>query len=214
MKKFHKRVLVLVIIGIVVGGIYLVEPFGLNLAGFYWEVEIGESYVFEVEALIENPYNILEEEDIYPASFNGTTINVTVGNLPQLSSVFTRSQFTNDVIRSMKVNWTVSNLSAYAYSTWTLSKLIDAISGCILPCGAWWLIDFLYPNTLTLGNTRQGRLSILHGSYFEMGYTWGGYDDILEWVGNVSLTTGVPSYIEWSYSHNTVDTRVTLTLVE
>ena len=218
MKKSSKIVLILAAIGIIVGvtvGSYIVDPFGLNLAGFYWEVEIGDSYLYLVEALIEDPYSMVHEEDIFSASFNGTTINVTVSNLPSLSDVFTRSQFTYDVIQSIKVDWKVSNSTAYIGSTSILTDLISAFSECILPCGAWSLLDQLYPDTLaTPSLTYFARLSILYGDTFQTGYRQIGYDDTLEYLGNVSLTTGVPSSIEWSYRHNTQATNVTLTLIE
>ncbi len=210
MKRLHKSILAVIIIGFIIGGIFIIEPFGLTLAGFYWNVDIGESYQYTVEVEGDENYgSYWFEDDILP--FNGTTLNVTVSYLPTLGNVFTKSQFTNNIINSVKVNVTFSN--GTALTVWGNETLIPAISGCILPCGAWTTIDFLYPDTLAgLGLT--SRATILHEDYFEIAYQRLGMDDNRGWRGHVSLTTGVPSSIVWHYSHMYSTIYVRMTLVE
>jgi len=202
------------LIGIVaVGVIIVLLPVPMNLNDLSWDVEVGNTFQYNARAGGYSYLGSINSGHVVP--LNGTSITVTVVNLPSFEAIYDAASFASEVIYMNKVNCSFTN--GTALDQWQNTTLCEMISGCIFPVGDWSTMDTLFPDD-TPGFTPNGEflVTILYDDWFVIEYGWWGtFDGGGHWTGNVSLSTGVPSSILWSYFHG-VDTLlyIELTLAE
>ncbi len=191
--------------------VFLSGPYYVN--NFSWGVDIDDTFQFDVRAWGEAYLGGIHYSNVIP--LNGTSITVTVVNLPAFNLIHNPATFRSEVIFKNKVDCYFTNGTAlYEWANITLSEII---SGCILPIGAWLTLDTLFPDDPP-GYTPNGEYltTQLYDDWFIIKYGWWGFvDSGGSWTGNISLSTGVPSSILWTYYHGPgIPLYIELTLVE
>ena len=142
----------------------------------------------------------------------GTYIAVDLSILiPSLDAVYDAASFASEVIYVNKVSCSFTN--GTEPDEWTNATLCDMISGCILPIGDWLALGKLFPdNSPSFTPNAKFIVTTFNDELFTIEYDWwGSIDDGGGWSGSVSLNTGVPDSIIWTYSHG-VDTLLLIVL--
>jgi hypothetical protein len=179
---------------------------------FSWDVEVGDTFRFDISAWGDSYMGYVEYWQI--AHLNDTSITVTVIDLPSFGAVHSAQTFASEIIFKNKVNCSFTN--GTALDAWSNTTLCESISGCILPVGSWSTIDGLFPNE-TPGFTPNGEFlaTNLYDDWLIIDYVWyGTFDAVGGWTGNISLSTGIPLSILWRYQHGVEPLYIELTLVE
>ena len=213
MKPMVQVVSVIGLIILIVGGFLIImQPIPPSFTELYWEVEVGDTLQYEIRNW--GVYNPLQQAYLDVYLMNNTSILATITVLPSISEISNIQSFTSDLIHKIKVNCAFTNGSQL--NDTQNSTLCSIISGCILPLGAWSMIDSLFPDEL--GGWSPGSKydsAKLFEDHFTISYMWcGSIDASGGWSGNVSLTTGVPFSIRWSYNHGGSSIGIQLSLIE
>jgi hypothetical protein len=198
---------------VTIGVVIILLPKPMNLSDLSWDVEAGNTFQYDIRAWGYSQYGAVISGQVVP--LNGTSITVTVVILPSFEAIHDAESFASEVIFRNKVTCTFTN--GTALNQWENTTLCEMVSGCILPIGDWSTMNTLFPDD-NPGFTPNGEFltTILYDDWFIIEYGWWGTFDVGgHWTGNVSLSTGIPSSILWSYFHG-VDTLlyIELTLVE
>jgi hypothetical protein len=220
-------VAVLIIACITFAGVFLfvssVVPLDLE-----WGVNIGDEFVFSVDAAFQRSGSISMNEDRRKENASKlldlTRIRATIINLPSIPIVSDSNSFFETIILANKVCCTFDNGTAIPAEF--EGYLYTLISMSILPIGSWEYLDRLYPNTYERlqGNDppelfdKDYTITIMEERFFYLGI----FDPLLNWpnAGEISregwlnMTTGFPqitSFRDWE-PWCTIQTTFTLNL--
>ncbi len=214
MKRAYTAPVALSLICIVaVGAIIVLLPGPFDFDDISWSVEVGDTLQYDIRAWGEAWGGSISSSLV--VALNDTSITVTVVNLPAFNSIHNAGAFRSKVIFMNKVNCSFTD--GTALSEWANTTLCETISGCIFPIGAWLTMDELFPDDPpNYRPTEDYLVTILNDDEFFIKYGWwGAVDSGGSWSGNISLSTGVPSSILWSYYHGpSIPLYIELTLVE
>jgi hypothetical protein len=210
MKRIYAVAVAVCLIGVAtIGVFYFLQPTYVDLSGLSWGVAVGHTYQYDILASGYSSLGGISSDQVLP--LNGTSIIATVNNLPSLDAVYDASSFASEIIYVSKVS--CSFVNGTKPDEWVNATLSDMVSGCILPIGEWSTLDTLFPDN-SPGFTPNGEFitTTFHDSMFTIEYSWWGFvDDGGGWSGSVSLSTGVPVSIVWTYRHG-VDTLLSIIL--
>ncbi len=210
MKRIYAVAVAVCLIGVVtVGVIYFLLPTPVDLSDLSWGVAVGHTYQYDILASGYSSLGSISSEQVLP--LNGTSIIATVNNLPSLDAVYNAASFSSEIIHVNKVSCSFAN--GTEPDEWANATLSDMVSGCILPVVDWSTLDTLFPDD-SPGFTPNGDfiVTIFYDDMFTIEYGWWGpVDNGGGWSGSVSLSTGVPVSIVWTYRHG-VDTLLLIQL--
>lgn len=207
MRRAFSLLSVLVTISIIIAAFLLLAP-PVGPPSLAWGVDVGDTFQYRITirslgagapgAYVDTRYPPV---DGIP-SLNGTTVNITITSLPNVTSVFNSSLFTSIVLLSSKVSCVLANGTAFPTSS-AETAAVSAISGCILPLGSWSFIDSLYPDTNpSWVSGKELVASKQNPDYFHIEWEWyGAIDSKGGWSGHVRFTDGVSSLVLWNYHH-------------
>lgn len=198
---------------IAVGAIIVLLPRPIIFDDLSWGVDVDDTFQFDVRAWGEALLGSIPISLVVP--LNDTSITATVVNLPIFNLIHNAATFRSEIIFKNKVNCYFTN--GTALYEWANTTLCEMISWCILPIGDWLTLDTLFPDgrpTYTPGG--EYLTTRLYDDLFIIKYGWwGSIDDGGSWTGNISLSTGVPSGILWTYYHGPgIPLYIELTIVE
>jgi hypothetical protein len=210
MKRIYVAAVAVCLTGvIVVGVVYFLQPTPVDLSHLSWGVAVGHTYQYDILASSYSSLGGISSEQVLP--LNGTSIIATVNNLPSLDVVYDAASFASEIIYVSKVS--CSFINGTEPDEWANATLSDMVSGCILPIGDWSALDTLFPDD-SPGFIPSGEFiaTTFDDGIFTIEYGWWGpVDDGGGWSGSVSLSTGVPASIVWTYRHG-VDTLLIIQL--
>jgi len=198
MKRKHAAAICVIVV-ITVGVIYILLPTPLNFSDLSWEVEVGDTFKFDISAWGESYGGSFTPTQVLP--LNDTSITVSVTFLPTFDAVNNADTFSSEIIFRNKINCTFTN--GTALDEWINTIFCEIISGCILPTGAWSSIDSLFPDDTPSWEPGEDAIAtILYDTWFFIEYKlYGSIDDTRGWSGDISLSTGAPYVIVWYYAH-------------
>ena len=214
MKKVKRAPAAIGLICLIALGTFIAfMPVYFGLSRLYWGVSIGDTYQYDVLAggiTLGGYYGAFWIELL-----NDMSIIAEVVNLPTFDLVHNSTSFSDRIIFTNKVNCSYTN--GTVINEVANAILTETISGCFLPLGAWLTLDYLYRNDEpSYDPGGEHLITILRDDHFFIKYVWWGlYDSGGRWSANVSLSTGVPLSIHWSYYHGAEPPiYIDLTLVE
>jgi hypothetical protein len=177
-----------------------------------WGVEIGDILQFDIRAWGESWSGSISYTLVVP--LNGTSISAKVIDLPSFSLIPNFKDFASSIIFKNKVNCTYSDGSALYQ--WANITLTDIISASILPVNMLSVLDTFYPDEHPFLLPGEDCITTqLYDDWFIIRYDWQtSLDAHGSWTGNISLSTGIPSMIFWTYGHGPeIPNCIELTLV-
>ncbi len=160
-----------------------------------WFVQVNEEYHY---SLIVTGYKI-EAGVPYPIPFtalNLTTICVTITSLP-IIDLENGTIFSSKTIETLKVSYLAGNLTS------EMQQIEYLISRCLLPIGAWDVIDGFYPHLDEYENETfyNTYFSEAKNEYFVIGHRTSLVNADEMWFAYVSYSTGMPDSISlWKYA--------------
>ena len=167
---------------------------------FHWGIKVGDSFTYNVS------YQYYPDGPFGEPDINYThTITVEIINLPGLSNIDDESSFKNDLLNAIKVNCTYQNGTAIDFFIHRIYSRV--LSFGFLPIGDWEWIDTVFPSQIneesTWTSTKVGTPSVIatnrsDNSLWILRNELIGYDELDSIWANVSLSNGVPIYINYS----------------
>jgi len=155
-----------------------------------WSIDIGDEFIYQVEAshFVEyNTYNV-SSQDI--AAINNTRIRMVITSLPDIPQMINGELFITEVINLTKTHCSFENGSEITPDCYNVINTL--LSATLLPTGDWTLLDILYPDEVSTAFYPGEFTSALHNDYFHFGYELWPMDAILRWSANVTLDNGIP----------------------
>ncbi len=154
-----------------------------------WNVEVGESFIYEVECFY---WDSSSNDSVFAqlALLNHTHIRMEIVSLPQIPSEIDRSIFSTEVINHTKAHCSFENNSELPVNYY--DDINQLLSSSILPVGDWYLLDWCFADETSEAFYPGTYISKLQMNHFTIGYElWAG-DALLEWSANVTLEDGIP----------------------
>jgi hypothetical protein len=197
---------VTVVIVISVIGIILIQNMNNNMinSNFYWGIEEGANFKYIVRVYgyrtfvdPENTSHIYYEPPVF-VPMNNSVIIMNISNLPSIPTFVNENTFAELVIECAKVTCQLDNGSTIPLNF--KDRLNRLLSHCIVPIGDWDTLDSMYPDEVENPFTPGKYISRKYLGYFEIGHIlWTGFGEE-NWIGNVSLSSGIPfsgeSYVD------------------
>jgi hypothetical protein len=174
----------------------------------YWRVEPGLAMRYSI---IVKGYtmHILGSNITYgPPPFkalNVSLIDLYVARLPALDDTIDNRTFALRIIDYLKTQQvgTLRYLNGTLFANSGSGMLNIVISQCILPVGAWNLLDSFYPSEPLGGSVCQAYFSEMRNDQFLIGYVTSTGESGNGWFGEVDIDTGVPSTVtSWAVQMN------------
>ncbi len=160
---------------------------------FYWGVEEGDEFHYLIRI-----YGEMYEEwpDDPIVALNNSEIQVAITSLPNVSTIRSEYSFISLLLDNVKVSCTYPNGSALTTSL--NDQLSTVLSFGFLPLGSWnWIEDSFPQEFLDLPVTMVEYLIATRKTSESL---WIGYEEntvyeVDGYEANVSLSTGVPTYV-------------------
>ena len=209
MSEDRKKILLVVVVGLVIIGGILVIP----SLPYSWGIEPGDELVYNV-VFMRNTGGWPEQSNLQLPSinnFNNTQIVVTIAHLPLIVLTLNGDTFITIIVNPDKITCKLEN------GTEVADEAFNLISNCILPIGGWDLIDSYFPNDTESyqGPFYDTYFSEFGDDFFHFGYRkLIGDDTSISWSGFIHMSTGIPVFVTQRYFDLTYTNEIFFTLVD
>jgi len=200
------------------GVFWVTRPLPVPEPNFEWGVHIGDTFRYQLRTHATYPWSLMfgvsnqTYEDIL--GLNGTTVVANMTSLPLLDGVFDSSTFFSAIVNVSRVDCVLANGSELQNAVEGI--IASAPSGCILPIGGLPFIDSLYPDETPWFPPYPGSFAskVYPDHFFFAHIQSNGIDAMWGWPGNITLSDGVPTSVQWKNTHQYFTVYIDLILAE